>query len=80
MHYTSTAMAMIDMAASDTVMQCTHMNDVLDTVSKITKLVKFSPKREAQLGNIMADLGNDVLLVSLFFFIFLHFIQCQLYQ
>ena len=49
----------LNLAASDAVMQCGHMKDSLDTVYEITKLVKFSPKREAQLRNIKADFGND---------------------
>ena len=49
----------LNLAASDAVMQCGHMKDSLDTVYEITKLVKFSPKREAQLRKIKADFGND---------------------
>ena len=49
----------LNLAASDAVMQCGHMKDLLDTVYEITKLVKFPPKREAQLRNIKAYFGND---------------------
>lgn len=48
----------LNLAASDAVKQCNQMKDALDTVFEITKLIKFSPKREAQLRNINADLGN----------------------
>ena len=44
----------LNLAVSDAVMQ-----DSLDTVYEITKIVKFSPKREAQLRIIKADFGND---------------------
>ena len=49
----------LNLAASDAVMQCGHMKDSLDTVYEIKKLVKFSPKREAQLRNIKADFGIE---------------------
>ncbi|KAL5515243.1 hypothetical protein EMCRGX_G000382 [Ephydatia muelleri] len=49
----------LNLAASDAVMQCGHMKDSLDTVYEITKLVNFSPKREAQLRNNKTYFGND---------------------
>ena len=47
------------LAASEALMQCGHMKHSLDTVYEITKLVKFSPKQEAQLRNIKAYFGNE---------------------
>ena len=43
------------LACSDTIKNCTLMKNSLDTSFEITKLVKFSPKRESYLKEIIAE-------------------------
>ena len=42
----------LNLAVSDTVKGCTTMKKALDTVHEITKLVKYSPRREALLKKL----------------------------
>ena len=45
----------LSLACSDTIKNCTLMKNSLNTSFEITKLVKFSPKRESHLKEIIAE-------------------------
>ena len=49
----------LNLSVGDTVKQCKLMKDSLDTAFEVSKLVKFSPKRDVQLDKLKADLTPD---------------------
>ena len=49
----------LNLACSDTVKGCKVLKDSLETTREITKLVKFSPKREILFRNLKQDIAPD---------------------
>ena len=49
----------LNLAVLDSVKACQMMKDVLETVREITKLIKFSPQREAILRAVKEEVGSD---------------------
>ena len=49
----------LNLAASDTVECNKNLRDTLDTTLEISKLLKFSPRREAIFGKIKAEVSPD---------------------
>ena len=49
----------LNLAVSDSVKACRMMKDVLETVREITKLITFSPRREAILRAVKEEVGSD---------------------
>lgn len=49
----------LNLAVGDTVRQCKLLRDTLDVTFEVSKLVKFSPKRDAQFERLKADLAPE---------------------
>ena len=49
----------LNLAASDAVKKCNIMADALNTTFEISKLIKFSPKRNAMFDKLKRDLAFD---------------------
>ena len=49
----------LNLAVGDTVKQCKLLRDTLDVRFEVSKLVKFSPKRDTQFEKIKAELAPD---------------------
>ena len=49
----------LNLAASDAIKGCKVMSDALDTTLEVSKLIKFSPKREGIFENIKKQLAPD---------------------
>lgn len=49
----------LNLAASDAIKNCKIMADALDTAFEISKLIKYSPKRNAMFDNLKKDLAPD---------------------
>ena len=46
----------LNLAASDTIRICKMLKDALDTTYEITKLIKYSPKRDAAFRKLKAEI------------------------
>ena len=49
----------LNLAVADTVKQCKLVKDALDTTFEVSKLVKFSPKRDVLFEKLQAELAPD---------------------
>ena len=49
----------LSLAASDTIRNCKPLKSALETTPKITKLVKYSPRRENVFHEIKDELASD---------------------
>lgn len=49
----------LNLAVQDTVKQITVIRDVLDATYEVTKLVKYSPKRESLLTEIKKEVSSS---------------------
>ena len=49
----------LNLAAGDAIKQCTVGQDALDTTSEVSKLVKYSPKRDTMLEKLKEKLAPD---------------------
>lgn len=49
----------LNLAASDAIKNCKVMADALDTTFEISKLIKYSPKRNAMFDKLKKDLAPD---------------------
>ena len=58
----------LNLAVSDSVKACKMMKDVLETVTEIIKLIKFSPRREAILRTVKEEVGSHAAGIRVLFF------------
>lgn len=57
--YTAMAMHWTYIAAGDAIKNCKYIKDALDVAFEVSKLVKFSPKRTAELEKLKEELALD---------------------